>query len=197
MREMIAAMGTTRMLRRRQIAALLAVGPAAPDGAAAAPDAFVLGANGWMPNNPVLPILHYRGLADARPAALEALFAANGWPARWRNGVYDFHHYHSTAHEVLGFACGRARLMLGGPDGRAVGVAAGDVLVLPTGTGHCLLEASADFLVIGATPSGQLWDICRAAPAPDAIVRMRHLPFPDRDPVEGNGGALTRLWRAA
>ena len=184
------------MLRRRQIAAILAAGHAAPSlAASAAPDAFVLDANGWTPNNPELPVLHYRGLAAGRPAALEALLAANGWPAQWRNGVYDFHHYHSTAHEVLGFAAGSARLTLGGRGGRAISVAAGDVLVLPTGTGHCLLEASHDFMVIGAYPSGQQRDICRAAPSPDAIARMRHLPFPDRDPVEGNNGALTRLWR--
>ena len=187
------------MLRRRQIAAILAAGHALPADAAslAAPDAFILGANGWMPNNPTLPVLHYRGLAAGQPAALEAMFTAHGWPAQWRNGVYDFHHYHSTAHEVLGFASGDARLMLGGPNGRTVEVAAGDVLVLPTGTGHCLLEASDDFLVIGAYPSGQQWDICRAAPSPDAIARMRHLPFPASDPVEGDGGALTRHWHAS
>ncbi len=195
------ASGFTNMLRRRQIAAILAVGHAAAAGAAgrttAAPDTFVLDANDWMPNNPTLPVLHYRGLASDRPTSLEALFETNGWPPQWRNGVYRFHHYHSTAHEVLGFPSGRARLMLGGPGGREIDVASGDVLVLPTGTGHCLLAGSDDLSVIGAYPPGQRWDICRAAPAPDAVARMRHLPFPDRDPVEGDGGALTRLWRAA
>ncbi len=194
MRETIVS-GIQIMLRRRQIAAILVAGHAAPALAAfAAPDAFVLEANGWVPNNPMLPVLHYHGLTAGRPAELETMFGANGWPAQWRNGVYNFHHYHSTAHEVLGFASGCARLTLGGSGGRTIGVAAGDVLVLPTGIGHCLLEASADFLVIGAYPSGQRWDICRDAPLPDAISRMEHLPFPDRDPVEGSGGALVRLW---
>ncbi len=185
------------MLRRRQFTATLAAGVA---GSARAedrePEHFVLTANDWVPNNPSLSVLHYRGLVPASPDALEALFLAHGWPPQWRNGVYDFHHYHSTAHEVLGIASGRARLVLGGPGGREVAVAAGDVLVLPTGTGHCRLDASDDLLVIGAYPPDQQWDICRAAPSAAATARMRHLPFPRRDPVDGDSGALARLWHA-
>jgi uncharacterized protein YjlB len=56
------------------------------------------------PNNTLLPVVAYQGavkLPRSDPApVLENLFTANLWPSAWRNGVFGFHHYHSTAHKV-------------------------------------------------------------------------------------------------
>jgi uncharacterized protein YjlB len=163
-----------------------------------APEAFTLEPKDFVPNNPRFPVLVYRGAVTAEhdpAAAFERRFADNGWPPQWRDSVFPYHHYHSRAHEALGIAKGRARLVIGGPGGRELEVEAGDALVLPAGTGHKRIEASEDFLVVGAYPPDQAdYDICRDAADDARLERITTLPAPESDPVMGRDGCLRRLW---
>ena len=163
---------------------------------------LLLARRGWVPNHPSLPVLIYRGVPGVSTtqdsaAVLEALFHRHGWQPRWRSGIYDFHHYHSAAHEVLGVAYGSATLVLGGIDGHEVRVRRGDVILLPAGTGHRLLRADEGFQVVGAYPPEQAWDICRSAPTPNMLERIAHLPFPASDPVTGADGPMLQQWSLA
>ena len=70
--------------------------------------------------------------------------------------------------------------------------------ILPAGTGHRLIEASRDFLVVGAYPENGTYDECTdTRDRPDAIKRIAKVRKPSRDPVYGSSGPLTQLWRKA
>lgn len=150
---------------------------------------FIVHANDWVPNNERLPVKVYRGAvaAEGKKAAenFEAMFADNGWPPQWRDTVFDYDHYHSTTHEALGVFAGFATLAIGGPGNRVVELRAGDAILLPVGTGHCRIDASNDFEVVGAYPTGCEWDICTDAPTPEVFERLRRVPNPPHDPVTG------------
>jgi uncharacterized protein YjlB len=160
----------------------------------------MLADDGTFPNHGTLPLLAYPGavlLPDMNPAAaFEELFHANGWGNSWRNGVYGFHHYHSTAHEVLGVYSGTARVQLGGEGGIVLSVGRGDVIVIPAGVAHKNLGASADFRVVGAYPRGQRPDMNygRAGERPRTDQNIGEVATPEADPVYGEGGPLSERW---
>lgn len=154
--------------------------------------------DGRFPNS-TLPVVIYRQALGAQAVsaeAFEALFDGNGWPSQWRSGVFDYHHYHSTAHECLGVAVGSATLQLGGPEGRAFDLTAGDVVVLPAGTAHRRLSQDPDFLVVGAYPPGQDWDLLKGEQGdrPDADKNIADVMLPKTDPVGGQGGPVVEKW---
>ncbi|CAN5260765.1 cupin domain-containing protein [soil metagenome] len=158
--------------------------------------------DGLVPNNPVLPFIHYRGAAVLAegfdPAAIfERLFESNGWGGAWRNGVYDYVHYHPCIHEVLGIARGTATVQFGGTSGKRVALKAGDVVILPAGTGHQAMSASGNLLVVGAYPATGTYDLYRASKeAHDrALNLIPKVPLPRKDPVYGRDGPLKALWR--
>ena len=166
----------------------------------AKPLTFVFADDGLVPNNP-LPFLVYKAAVDVkneRPGdTIEKLFGGNGWGAMWRNGIFDYLHYHSTVHEALGVSSGSARVQFGGDRGKALQISAGDVAILPAGTGHQLISASEDFCVVGAYPPGPPMQITRPTPENHAKA-MKTIPevkVPETDPVTGENGALVKLWK--
>jgi uncharacterized protein YjlB len=162
------------------------------------PERHFFADDGRFPNS-ALPLLLYCAALPADPAAMERAFAANGWSNSWRDGIFTYHHFHSTSHEVLGIAAGEVRVAFGGPAGQEVTVRAGDVVVIPAGVAHRNMGQSADLLVVGAYPGGMSYDIRRGDPAEHAaaVGAIAAVPMPDRDPVAGRDGGLRRVWATA
>jgi uncharacterized protein YjlB len=160
---------------------------------------FGLSDDGRIPNSK-LPLLVYQNavkLLLRDPAAVfEEVFALNRWRGSWRNGIYTYHHYHSTAHEVLGVFSGTATVQLGGERGIKQKINAGDVLVIPAGVAHKNLGASNDFGVVGAYPIGQDWDMNYGRPEerPRADEEIARVALPELDPVYGGDGPLLERW---
>ena len=166
-------------------------------------ESYPLRDDGVVPNNPRLPLVLYRGAitgAGATGAAnrIETLFRNHGWRGTWVDGIYSFHHYHATSHEVLGIARGAARVQFGGASGPVFDLTAGDAAAIPAGVAHCCLEAQGDFSVVGAYPAGQeSWDMKRdtAAERATALAQIPAVPLPLQDPIFGVEGPLLALWR--
>jgi uncharacterized protein YjlB len=164
------------------------------------PHPFIFADDGLVPNNP-MPFLVYKeaiDIAGGHPEqTIEGLFGANEWGDMWRNGVYDYLHYHATVHEALGVARGHARVRFGGDRGKEFEISAGDVVVLPAGTGHQCLSATRDFCVIGAYPPGPKMQITRPTLEShrQALKTIPEVPLPKTDPVLGEDGPLVRLWK--
>jgi uncharacterized protein YjlB len=137
------------------------------------PQTFRFDDDGLIPNHPAWPLVIYKSAVrlpeTLDPAAVfEDLFGSNGWEDSWRDGIYDYAHYHSRIHEVLGIARGSGKVQFGGSKGRTLVLKAGDVAILPAGTGHRRLKASATI---------------------PKVARPR------KDPVYGAKGPLLQTWR--
>ena len=78
-------------------------------------------------------------------------------------------------------------------------IAAPDVAVLPAGTAHKRVKASADLLVVGAYPAGQdHYDLLRGDDneVEQTRERIAAVSLPEMDPVVGAGGPLLERWGA-
>ncbi|AAF10283.1 cupin domain-containing protein [Deinococcus radiodurans] len=145
-----------------------------------------LAENAGVPNNPQLPARRYPSALKGQSAAqVRDHLKARDWFGSWTGQIYNFHHYHSHAHEVIVVLRGQAGVILGGAGGPELSVGEGDVLLIPAGVGHCSLHHSADFQIMGAYAAGRSWDICRPEDTDLAWARARIAEVPDwvQEPV--------------
>jgi uncharacterized protein YjlB len=163
--------------------------------------AYLLPATAIVPNNPRLPLLVYskafeKEAGEPLAALIEQQISKHQWKPAWRWGVYDFAHYHSTAHEFLGVFKGEASIRFGDSAGLEVKITPGDVVVIPAGVSHQNLGSSADFSVVGAYPAGQDADLIRAGTeeVEKVALRIAKVPIPAEDPVYGTEGPLLTHW---
>ena len=88
-------------------------------------------------------------------------------------------------------------MRFGGDNGTELAIAAGDVAILPAGTGHQCLSSSADFSVVGAYPPGSQMQVTRPTPENHAraLKTIPDVKLPKTDPVLGENGPLVKLWK--
>ena len=165
-------------------------------------EAIATADDGEIPNNPRYPLLYYKSAVASPNEEIDAgtilgRFAANGWGGGWIDGIYDFHHYHARAHEVLANAGDPVTVQFGGRQGPVVTFSPGDVVIIPAGVGHCRLDDPKRLVIVGAYPPGQeSWDLKRIGAADYARGKLE-VPLvarPRRDPVTGQAGPLLDYW---
>lgn len=153
--------------------------------------------NGNFPNSP-LPLVIYKGaFKEPSASAVIRYMEKNNWHNFWKNGVYGFHHYHSTAHEVLVCYRGSAKVQFGGPDGKILDFEKGDAVIIPAGVAHKKIESSLTFAVLGGYPAGQYVDMKygKAEELAKSLEEIKETSLPKEDPVFGGKGKLAQLWK--
>ncbi len=156
--------------------------------------------DGRFPNN-TLPVLVYKSVLTLplffAAQYIKTVFKRNNWLNTWKDTVYDYHHYHSNTHEVLGVFQGRTTLQFGGPKGKKVPVKKGDVILIPAGVAHKNLEPKNEFKCVGAYPNGHDFDLNlgKKSERPEADEHLAKVKKPATDPVFGKKGKLKSYWK--
>jgi uncharacterized protein YjlB len=163
---------------------------------------YIIKENGLFPNNDKLPVLLYKNVLALHSGntakTVEDLFEKNVWSNSWRNGIFNYHHYHSITHEVLGVYKGSCSVALGGDDANLFFIKPGDVLVIPAGVAHKNVESTNDFACVGAYPGGSDYDIKKGTKKDkeEAVKNLKKVRLPETDPVYGKG-ALQQYWKVS
>jgi len=148
-----------------------------------------LQADGTFPNNPDHPVMMVLAAFHGTTAQAQALLTGgNQWTSPWIWGIYPFHHYHSTAWELLLCIDGQADIQLGGPSGPELSVTKGDWMLIPPGVAHKQLRDNGHFNLLGSYPmegcSGPV-DTLKGSPTQEQVVNMQACAAPQKAPIMG------------
>ncbi|TQN66703.1 hypothetical protein CSHISOI_08839 [Colletotrichum shisoi] len=176
-------------------------------------------AHGLLPNTSIQnkPLLIYHGVltpssssSSSSPpsaSAIEAHLRSVGVvEPQWRHTMYTTTHHHSTTNEVFCVSAGRAGLCFGGeadPHRVEPVVEAGDVLVVPAGVAHRLLEDldldldldldGGRFEMVGSYPGGHDWDMCYGRQGEEAKAGdIGRVAWFSSDAVYGDDGPVVK-----
>lgn len=160
---------------------------------------FILKDDGQFPNSSLFLLIYKDAITlpgKDDSSIFKEIFKSNNWSNSWLNGIFDYHHYHSITHEVLGVYEGTANVQFGGPQGVSEDITKGDVIIIPAGVAHKCNSASEDFKCIGAYPEGMDYDIKKGEPSdrPKADENINNVKLPDTDPMYGLDGLLILNW---
>lgn len=155
--------------------------------------------DGTFPNSN-LPALIYKAAltlpGEHAAQIIEEIFKKNNWTNSWRNGIYDYHHYHSITHEVLGVYEGNTMVELGGAKGITLLIEKGDIIIIPAGVVHRNVTPGSKFKCVGAYPDGSDYDIKKGETGdrPAADKNIKKVPLPGSDPLYTDG-PLLKTWK--
>lgn len=140
-------------------------------------------------------LIYHRAFPSASASEIETHLTSVGVvKPQWRYTMYREHHFHSTTHEVLAVSGGAAKLCFGGldnPERVVVEAGKGDVMVVPAGLAHALLEDRGGYQMVGSYPvEADQWDHCTGNEGQAAGERIRKLGWFARDPVYGDEGPV-------
>lgn len=138
-------------------------------------------------------MIYHSAFPSASASQIESHLSSVGVVTpQWRYTMYSDTHFHSTTHEVLSIASGSAKCCFGGednPDRVEPVLKKGDVVVVPAGVGHRLLEDYGGFQMVGSYPVGNHWDMCYGKAGEEAKVKkIETLGWLHRDPIYGDEG---------
>lgn len=143
------------------------------------------------------PLMIYHAAFDATPSELTKHLEEIGEVIpQWLYGMYPQTHFHTTTHEVLGVVSGRASLCFGGegnPGRFEPTVERGDMIIVPAGVGHRLLNelgtSEERFKMVGAYPQQKHWDMCYGREGEEEKVKeIANLGWFHQDPLFGADG---------